>query len=97
MKFAPRHQLIFAALFAGLLSSAPASAGGLDAGTQAANTFKLWFYGFAGICASIYLLWVGLEIWGEKARWIDFAHAVGKVAGVGAVIVIAPWAWTLFI
>ncbi|MFV8598505.1 TrbC/VirB2 family protein [Ralstonia pseudosolanacearum] len=97
MKTPPKNHVVMAALFASLLCCAPAFAGGLDSGTQAGNTFKIWFYGFCGICAGIYLLWVGLELWSDKARWADFGMAVGKVAAVGAVVVIAPWAWNLFV
>ena len=97
MKTPQKNPLTLAAVFAGLLCCTPAFAGGLDSGTQAANTFKIWFYGFCGICAGIYLLWVGLELWSDKARWADFGLAVGKVAAVGAVVVIVPWAWNLFV
>lgn len=97
MKTLPKNSQILAALFAGLLCCAPAFAGGLDSGTQAVNTFKLWFYAFVGACASLYLLWVGLEVWSDKARWADFGMAIGKVAAVGATVVIVPWAWNLFV
>ncbi|NKF92671.1 hypothetical protein GO286_04966 [Ralstonia solanacearum] len=97
MKFVSQRQFALAVLIAGLLSCTPAFAGGLDSGTQAANTFKIWFYGFVGALATIYLLWVGLEVWSDKARWADFGMAIGKVAAVGAVVVIVPWAWTLFV
>jgi len=97
LKTLHKNPLTLAALFAGLLCCAPAFAGGLDSGTQAGNTFKIWFYSFCGICAVIYLLWVGLELWSDKARWADFGLAIGKVAAVGAVVIIAPWAWNLFV
>jgi len=97
LKTLPKNPLTLAALFAGLLCCAPAFAGGLDSGTQAANTFKIWFYSFCGICAVIYLSWNGLELWAKKIVWADFGEAIAKVAGVGAVVVIAPWAWNLFI
>lgn len=89
-------KFIYAALV-GIIFCGPAMAGGLESGTQAAQMFKQWFYGFVGIMATIYLLWVGLEVWSDKARWADFGMAIGKVAAVGAVVVIVPWAWNLFV
>ena len=93
----PRQLECLALVLVTLLLCTPAFAGGLDSGTQAVNSFKLWFYGFVGACASLYLLWVGLEVWSDKARWADFGMAVGKVAAVGATTVIVPWAWNLFV
>ncbi|MGA4289672.1 TrbC/VirB2 family protein [Ralstonia nicotianae] len=97
MRVPRQHGLALAAALIALMLCNPAFAGGLDSGTQAANTFKIWFYGFVGALASIYLLWVGLEVWSDKARWSDFGMAIGKVAAVGAVVVIVPWAWALFV
>lgn len=71
--------------------------GGLNAGTQAANNFTLWLYGFCGILAGSYLLWVGLQCWSNKADWIhDFGGGIAKVASVGAALVLAGWAFGLF-
>lgn len=71
--------------------------GGLQAGTQAANTFTMWFYGFCGVMAGSYLLWVGMQCWSNKADWIhDFGGGIAKVAGVGAALVLAGWAFGLF-
>ncbi|WP_433706476.1 hypothetical protein [Paraburkholderia sacchari] len=71
--------------------------GGLAAGTQAANTFTIWFYSFVGILAGSYLLWVGIQCWSNKADWIhDFGGGIAKVAGVGSALVLAGWAFGLF-
>lgn len=71
--------------------------GGLNAGTNAANTFTTWFYGFCGVMAGSYLLWVGVQCWSNKADWIhDFGGGIAKVAGVGAALVLAGWAFGLF-
>ncbi|MEM5402659.1 MULTISPECIES: hypothetical protein [Paraburkholderia] len=71
--------------------------GGLAAGTSAANTFTLWFYGFCGVMAGSYLLWVGVQCWSNKADWIhDFGGGIAKVAGVGSALVLAGWAFGLF-
>ncbi|MBN3786109.1 hypothetical protein [Burkholderia sp. Ac-20353] len=71
--------------------------GGLNAGTQAANNFTTWFYSFCGVMAGSYLLWVGVQCWSNKADWIhDFGGGIAKVAGVGAALVLAGWAFGLF-
>lgn len=71
-------------------------AGGLQKGTQAVNSFGLWFYGFIGLMAVIYLGYKGLELWQDKETFADFGKAIAKVALVGAVMVLAGWAWSLF-
>lgn len=79
-----------------MMVSAVAMAGGLEAGTQAATNFKIWFYSFVGVLAVIYLTWKGLECWGGRASWVhDFGLAIAGVAATGATIVLAPWAWNL--
>ena len=88
--------LLLAAIALSLLSQA-ALAGGLDAGTNAAMHFKIWFYGFLGIVAVIYLAWKGLECWGGRGNWVhDFGGACAGVAAVGSVTVLVPWLWNLF-
>ncbi|MGF7191932.1 hypothetical protein JOE11_005005 [Robbsia andropogonis] len=71
--------------------------GGLNAGTQAVSTFTTWFYGFVGVLAGSYLLWVGIQCWSNKADWIhDFGGAIAKTAAVGGSLVLAGWAFGLF-
>jgi hypothetical protein len=71
--------------------------GGLNAGTQAVNNFVLWFYALCGTGAGGYLLWEGVQCWSKKADWIhDFGGGIAKVAGVGAALVLAGWAFGLF-
>jgi len=71
--------------------------GGLNAGTQAVNTFTTWFYSLAGIGAGAYLVWQGVQCWSNKADWIhDFGGGIAKVAGVGSALVLAGWAFGLF-
>ena len=71
--------------------------GGLNAGTQAVSTFTTWFYSLAGIGAGAYLTWQGVQCWSNKADWIhDFGGGIAKVAGVGAGLVLAGWAFGLF-
>ncbi|MBK3786063.1 hypothetical protein G3A43_38240 [Paraburkholderia aspalathi] len=79
------------------MATCNANASGLDSATTAITSFQTWFYAAAGILAVCYLLWVGLQCWSNKADWVhDFGGAIAKVAAVGGVIVLAPWAWTLF-
>lgn len=80
----------------GLVLTKTAVAGGLQDGTDAAETFKDWLFGFLGVLAFIYLMWKGLQAWAEKIQWFDFLTAIGKVAGVGGVLVLTGWAWTIF-
>lgn len=81
-----------------LFTSAPALAlaGGLDSGTQAATTFKTWFFSFLGVIAVLYLSWQGAQLWGHKIQWIDFGESIAKVAVVGSVLGLAAWAWAIF-
>ena len=44
-----------------------------------------------------YLLYKGLLAWTDKEHWSDFGAGCLKVAGVGAVSVLAPWLWGLFV
>jgi hypothetical protein len=86
----------FPVLLCALLVTNVAMAGGLESGTQAAETFKTWFFGFLGAISGVYLLWKGAEVWGEKIQWIDFGQAIAKVAVVGGSIGLAGWAWIMF-
>jgi len=73
------------------ISSVAANASGLDSGTTAVTSFEVWFYALGGILAICYL-----QCWSNKADWVhDFGGAIAKVAAVGSVSVLAPWAWTL--
>jgi hypothetical protein len=85
------------AVLISVLTITPAFAGGLNSATAAATSFKIWFYGFVGIVAVCYLLYKGVEAWTDRAHWSDFGIAIAKVAAVGGVVVIAPWAWNLFV
>jgi hypothetical protein len=78
-------------------ASAPAFAGGLSSATSAAQTFQTWFYAFVGVLALVYLTWKGVESFTDRAHWSDFALGVGKVAVVGAVVVLGTWAWNVFV
>jgi hypothetical protein len=80
-----------------LLCAQSAFASGLDSATSGATTFKIWLYSFLGVCAVIYLLWKGAEAWMDKAHWSEFVTACGKVAVVGAVSILAPWLWNMFV
>jgi fatty acid desaturase len=92
-----KKSLTIATLIAAVFASASAHAGGLSDGTSAVTSFEVWFYALAGIAAICYLVWTGVQCWSNKADWIsDFGGAVAKVAAVGSVTVLAPWAWSVF-
>lgn len=80
-----------------LLCAQSSFAGGLDSAISGATTFKIWLYSFLGVCAVIYLLWKGAEAWMDKAHWSEFVTACGKVAVVGAVSILTPWLWNMFV
>lgn len=105
MKLMMKHRFVrparvaawIAAVTALLVSHAALAGGGLQAGTQAAQTFQTWLYSFVGILAICYLLWVGVQCFSNKADWVhDFGGGVAKVAAVGAAVVLATWAWNVF-
>lgn len=81
---------------AAVVVSNVAYAGGLSSGTSAATDFKTWLFGFLGVLAFIYLMYMGLAAWAEKHQWFDFLIAIGKVAVVGGVLGLTTWAWTIF-
>lgn len=75
----------------------PAFAGGLSSGTSAASNFYTWMYTILGIIAGCYLLYKGLMAWTDREHWSDFGAGCLKVAAVGAVSVLAPWLWGVFV
>jgi type IV secretory pathway VirB2 component (pilin) len=96
-RVAPLATSTTAAFLICLLASTTAHASGLQSGTTAVTTFQTWLYSIVGSLAVCYLLWVGVQCWSNKADWIhDFGGGIAKVGVVGAVIVLAPWAWSIF-
>jgi hypothetical protein len=89
------HVTISMATALGLCAENSFAAGGLAAMTSGLSTFQIWMYSFAGVLALCYLTWKGIEAFTERAHWSDFGIGVGKVAVVGAVIVLGNWAWNL--
>lgn len=79
-----------------LLFVGVAHAAGLQSGTDAANNFKTWLFGFLGVVAFIYLMFKGVQAWAEKIQWFDFLTAIAKVAAVGGVLGLTTWAWSIF-
>jgi len=79
------------------LIAEPAFAGGLSAGTSAASNFNVWLYAILGILASAYLSYKGVLAWTDKEHWSDFGYGCLKVSVVGAVSVLAPWLWGLWV
>lgn len=91
-----RAKQTFAVLVLALLANAAAAGGGLDAGTQAANNFNIWLYGFLGTCAATYLMYLGGMAKAGKKTWGDFGMGIGHVAAVGGSVGLAKWGWSLF-
>ena len=58
---------------------------------------KRFYIRRAETTAYIYLLWKGAEAWMDKAHWSEFVTACGKVAVVGAVSILTPWLWNMFV
>jgi hypothetical protein len=88
-----KNLLLF--LMLSLLGSAYA-AGGLSAVESSLDGIKTAVYSIVGVCATLYLLFKGVQLWSDKIQWADFLTAVAAVAVVGASLVIASWAWSAF-
>ena len=86
-------------LLCAVIALAPglALAAGLDSGSDAAKTFRTWFYSFIGICAGIYIAWEVIQLWAKRNTWIDLGTAIAYVAAGGGSIVLADWAWSTFV
>lgn len=93
----PIRRLLASAVGVATLAATPAFAGGLSAGTTAANNFYTWYYSILGILAGCYLGYKGMLAWTDREHWSDFGAGVLKVSVVGAVGVLAPWAWGLWV
>ena len=72
------------------------AAGGLKAGTDAAETIKVWLYGFVGICAFIYLLYNVLMALAERKQWSDVGMALVYCSIAGGALVGGEWAMSIF-
>jgi hypothetical protein len=70
--------------------------GGLNSGTGAVTSFNTWLFAFIGVCAVSYLTFKCVQLAGEKIQWIDLGYAIGKVAVVGGVPVLAAWAYAVY-
>lgn len=70
--------------------------GGLDVAETTAEDIKNGVYAIVGICALIYLLYIGVMAFFEKKQWADFAMAVVHVAVVGGSSALGAWAWVTF-
>lgn len=84
-----------------LIATMPAFAlaktgGGLNSGTGAVTSFNTWLFAFIGVCAVSYLTFKCVQLAGEKIQWIDLGYAIGKVAVVGGVPVLAAWAYAVY-
>jgi len=102
MKLLQQKSVRSSGLFIALLVVAGAAVagggglGGLTTATSTATTIRDGFFAFVGVCAAIYLIYLGVMAKADKKTWGDFGMGVVYVALVGASIVLANWAWNLF-
>jgi hypothetical protein len=91
-------KLLLAALMAATVTTAlpAAAAGGLQEATDAVDDFKVWFYGFLGVCCLIYTAYQISLALAEKKQWVDVMAAIGKVAAAGGSLTVATWAWRIW-
>ncbi|QEY25775.1 hypothetical protein [Neisseria zalophi] len=85
--------LMFGLLFA---IDAQAAGGGLSKLTAEGKEWDKAIYGFIGVCATIFLLFKGVQIWANKGSWGDFGEACLKVIVVAAVPTLATYLWSLY-
>ena len=45
--------------------------GGMSKLTNEANSWKTDAYTFIGVCAVLFMLWEGLQLWSKKIDWMD--------------------------
>lgn len=85
--------LLFGLLFA---VDAQAATGGLSKLTSEGKEWDKAIYGFIGVCATIFLLFKGVQIWANKGTWGDFGEACLKVVVVAAIPTLATYLWSLY-
>ena len=81
-----------------LMMCAPSAmaAGGLDVGTDAVNTIRIWFYRFLGAGSLGYVGWNCWLAMTNKQQWNEVATSVAHVAMAGGSVLAADWAWSLW-
>ncbi|EGH9360841.1 conjugal transfer protein [Salmonella enterica] len=70
-------------------------AGGLDSGTDAANTLKTWLFIMLGIAALCYLAYNIIWAFMEKKSWNDVGVALLQVICAGGALAGGNWALSL--
>lgn len=91
-------KLIVKALYAAFLLSIPALgyAQGLQAGTDMADEFRIWAYGFLGIAVVIYMLYKVFMALISKESWADVMQGLGYCAVAGGIMVAADFMWSIW-
>lgn len=67
--------------------------GGMSKLTNEANSWKTDAYTFIGVCAVLFMLWEGIQLWSKKIDWMDFAVACGKVIVVASIPTLVVYLW----
>ncbi len=91
-----RNKIQLAATTAILLAASNEAFAGLGAITTEITTIRTAIYAAAGVGSGLYLLWLGIMAKVEKKSWGDFGMGVVHVALLGASIVLAAWAWSIW-
>ncbi|MFC3873663.1 hypothetical protein [Neisseria musculi] len=97
-KCSHRIPYLLPVLMLGLLfaADAQAAAGGLSKLTAEGKEWDKAIYAFIGVCATIFLLFKGVQIWVNKGSWGDFGEACLKVVVVAAIPTLAAYLWSLY-
>ncbi len=82
--------------FLACLLSSLCFAGGLDSATDALSEIKTWLFGFVGLSALVYLLYMVLMAFLERKSWSEVALALVYCAIAGGAVVGGTWALGLF-
>lgn len=72
------------------------AAGGLDQTQQGLSNFEIGMFACAGVIAIIYLIYEGVQLFGNRKTWMEMGESVLKVIAAGAAVVLATWAWNVY-
>lgn len=90
-----RSGFINSICFSLLFISMGVFAGGLDAGTDALTTLKVWIFAILGIAALIYLAYSIIWAFMDKKSWNDVGVALLQVCCAGGALAGGNWALSL--
>ena len=70
--------------------------GGLAAGTDVADTVRVWAYGLLGVVVLIYMIYKVFRALFEKETWGDVAQGMVYCALAGGIMVGADYMWSIW-